>query len=757
MRNRSTWKGSLSPTKRSADALLTSFCRLLLALFAGLALGCSEAPNRNPSSDATRATAEPAALAQSDALAAATYVGSDACAGCHQGQYQAWRKSHHHAAMQVAEEEAVLGQFDDAALEVAGVRSAFSGSAAAPVITTDGPDGALSSYEVRYTFGVMPLQQYLLAFPDGRLQATAVAWDARSKEQGGQRWFHLQPDAAGKPDDVLHWTKGAYQWNFMCADCHSTAVQKNYDPSTRQYQTEFAELTVGCEACHGPGSEHMDNSLHVLGLATQEQQLNACAPCHSRRSQLAEGFTPNEPYLNHYLPALLDEGLYHADGQILDEVYVYGSFLQSKMQQQGVRCSDCHDAHSGEQKLQGNALCTQCHNSSGRTDFPTLPLADFDDPSHHFHEANTAGAQCVNCHMPTQTYMVIDDRRDHSFRVPRPDLSAITGAPNACGACHSERSADWASKAIAEHHPTAARPHYGTLLTRARAAEPAAEPELATLASDTSQPGIVRATALSLMSAYDRGWSSDAISNGLRDADALVRIGALRGASRWLPPKRWQKVSPLLRDELLAVRVEAARTLTDTYSTLAPADQATLRSGLQEYLQTLMLNADRAESQSSMASVHLALGEIPVAEDALHTALSLNSQWVPAMVNLADLYRATGRDTQAGALLDRALAAAPEAADVLLAKGLWLVRQQRAEDALPLLRSATELAPQVQRYAYIYAVALNSLGQSEAALAILDNLLEKSGNDRQLLEAAASIARDAGLTDRFEAYVRRMR
>ncbi|MGI9327504.1 MAG: tetratricopeptide repeat protein, partial [Pseudomonadales bacterium] len=587
--------------------------------------------------------------------------------------------------------------------------------------------------------------------------ASAVAWDARSEEQGGQRWFHLQPDAAGKPDDVLHWTKGAYQWNFMCADCHSTAVQKNYDPVTRSYQTEFAELTVGCEACHGPGSAHLANPTQMLGLTTQEQQLNACAPCHSRRGQLAEGFSPSEPFLNHYLPALLEEGLYHADGQILDEVYVYGSFLQSKMHQRGVSCSDCHDVHSGELHLEGNAVCTQCHNASGRADYPTLPLADFDNPSHHFHEADTTGAQCVNCHMPEQTYMVVDDRRDHSFRVPRPDLSATTGAPDACSACHSERSANWASEAIAKHHPTADAPHYGTLITRARAAEPSVEAELATLAEDTTQPGIVRATALSLMTAYDRGWSSDAISNGLRDADPLVRIGALRGANRWPPAKRWQKASALLRDELLAVRVEAARTLANTYAELVPVDQATLRLGLEEYLQTLALNADRAESQSSMASVHLAMGEIPVAENALRTALSLNPQWVPAMVNLADLYRATGRDTQAGPLLDRALEAAPEAADVLLAKGLWLVRQQRAEEALPLLRSATELAPQVQRYAYIYAVALHSLGQSEAALSILDELLEAAGNDRQLLEAAASIARDAGLADRFEAYARRIR
>ncbi len=733
------------------------FDRHIFALLVGLALGCSESATQKPSANTLQRTHEVADLAEQASAVTATYVGSHVCAGCHQSQYQSWQESHHFGAMQVADADAVLGKFDGAVLKVAGVRSEFSGGTTAPLITTDGPDGALSSYRVRYTFGVAPLQQYLVEFPDGRLQASAVAWDSRSVEQGGQRWFHLQPDAAGKPDDVLHWTRGAYQWNVMCADCHSTAVHKNYDATNRSYQTEFAELTVGCEACHGPGSEHLKEPRQRLSLKAQERQLNACAPCHSRRSQLAEGFTPNQPYMNHYLPALLDEGLYYADGQILDEVYVYGSFLQSKMQQRGVNCSDCHDAHSGALRVQGNAVCTQCHNETGRADFPTLPLANFDDPSHHFHEPDTLGAQCVNCHMPEKTYMVIDDRRDHSFRVPRPELSAVTGAPNSCNACHLDRSASWASEAIAEHYPAAEQPHYGGLFVRARAVEPAVEPELAALAEDASQPGIVRATALSLMAAYGRGWSSDAISNGLRDADALVRIGALRGASRWPPPKRWQKAAPLLSDELLAVRVEATRVLTDTYGSLAPAEQAVLRQGLEEYLQTLKLNADRAESQSSMATVHLAMGDVAAVEEALQTALSLNSQWVPAMVNLADLYRATGRDSQAGPLLDRAMTAAPEAADVLLAKGLWLVRQQRSDEALPLFRLAMELAPRVQRYGYVYAVALHSRGQSAAALVILDGLLERAGGDRQLLEAAASIAKEAGLTDQFDAYVRRMR
>lgn len=721
------------------------FC-LLLACGA-----CQETGDDRAVPEAMTAAVAPTSPAQ------LAYVGSDACAQCHAAEYQQWQGSHHQRAMEVAAPDTVLGDFADASFGYAGTTSRFTASADAFVVQTDGADGALEQFTVRYTFGVEPLQQYLLEYADGRLQALSVSWDSRDAQRGGQRWFHLYPDESVDHTDVLHWTRPSANWNFMCADCHSTAIEKNYDPEKRAYDTRYAEISVGCEACHGQGSAHVEwaqsgaGSPAVLPLTAQAEQINACAPCHSRRGQLAEGFRPSANLFDHYMPALLDEGLYHPDGQILDEVYVYGSFTQSKMHAQGVKCSNCHEPHSAQVKFTGNAVCTQCHNAAGRPDFPTLPKADFDATSHHFHPTDSAGARCVSCHMADKTYMVVDDRRDHSFRIPRPDLSVALGVPNACNDCHTDRPPEWAEGVVSSWYGGSRAPNFGTAFAAGRAAQPEAEMQLVALADDAQQPAIVRATALSLLRNYQLRGSSASIERGLNDPDPMVRIGALRGAQRWPGEQRWRATRRLLDDERLAVRVEAVRGLLDTAASLPAETQAAFAPHIRRYIDTQMLMADTAEGQSAMAAAHLALGDIPAAETALQTSLEINPQWVPARVNLADLYRGTGRDALAGPQLERAVAVAPDSPDVLLAYGLWHVRQGQAEQGLPLFAQAWQLYPDNPRYAYVYVVALNSVGQSEQALRVADQVLALRA-DRQLLEAAFGIARDANLVEKMRAY-----
>ena len=412
----------------------------------------------------------PLALAEEPAK----FVGGQVCSGCHAAETESWQGSHHALAMQRATETVVLGDFANARFEHLGAVTTFSRSGDKFTVNTAGPDGALHDYEIAYTFGVYPLQQYLIAFPGGRYQALGIAWDSRPKDQGGQRWFQLYPGQQLKPGDPLHWTGRDQTWNYQCADCHSTDLQKNFNLAADTYATTWTDLDVACEACHGPGSRHvawtkaqaaggsyppgtdaarmgLTNWLKPTdtghwemnpetGIARRTEklastELETCAACHSRRKVIAKSPRPGEPFLDGYLPALLEPGLYHADGQIDGEVYEYGSFLQSRMHAAGVTCSNCHDPHSAKLRAEGNGLCAQCH----------LP-ARFDAREHHHHEPGSAGAQCVNCHMPTKTYMVVDARRDHSIRVPRPDLSISLGTPNACSQCHGDRPARWARR-----------------------------------------------------------------------------------------------------------------------------------------------------------------------------------------------------------------------------------------------------------------------------------------------------------------------
>jgi hypothetical protein len=314
-----------------------NFSAIALALIlAALSLiGCeANEPSQDPSSEKKQSasTAPPAKKP--------TYVGSTICVQCHQQQHEQWSASHHDRAMQVATSETVLGNFENGTFEYYGVRSTFFKKNEKFFVHTDGPNGKLADFEITHTFGIDPLQQYLVTFPDGRLQALGIAWDTRSKGEGGQRWFHLYPEESITHTDPLHWTGNNQTWNYMCADCHSTNLKKNYNLEKDRYETTWSDINVGCEACHGPSSNHVSwandsrpqaepsaPSPHRKGtaaLATATEEINTCAKCHARRSILAEEYIPGQSFLDYYMPALLDPYLYYSDGQILDEVYVYG-------------------------------------------------------------------------------------------------------------------------------------------------------------------------------------------------------------------------------------------------------------------------------------------------------------------------------------------------------------------------------------------------------------------------------------------------
>jgi tetratricopeptide (TPR) repeat protein len=721
-----------------------------------------------------RAPAPPAATVQGTPA----FVGSAACKDCHTDAYRAWQGSQHELAMQHATEKSVRGDFDNAKFRYAGIESTFFRRAGKYFVRTDGPDGALADFEIKYTYGVFPLQQYLIEFPDGRLQALSIAWDTRAKDAGGQRWFHLYPNERVDHGDELHWTKRSQNWNFMCADCHSTNVRKNYDAATDTFKTAWSEITVGCEACHGPGSRHLSwtknkdadptrgltvalDERHgvswkidpATGNATRssprrtDREIEVCAQCHARRAQIAEGYHAGKPFLDFYRPALLAPGLYHADGQQRDEVYIWGSFLQSKMNRAGVTCSDCHEPHSLKLRAEGNAVCAQCH----------LP-AKYDAPSHHFHKSGP-GARCVDCHMPTATYMVVDPRRDHSLRVPRPDLSVELGVPNACNGCHTDKSAQWADEAVRKwygHRPDGFQRFAATLAAAERGAA-GAEGNLAALSNDLTQPAIARATAAEALAQFPSQTALTALQRGLTDADPLIRRASVTALAPLPVEQRVPLVAPLLDDPVRTVRIEAAATLAGVPETaLNPTQRASFDRAAAEFVAVQRYNADRPEARTALGGFEAQRGRAEAAEAELRAAIAMNPGYVPAYVNLADLRRSQGRDADAEAILHEGLDHAPKNAALQHAHGLALVRLKRTREALDALARAAQLAPDDARYAYVYAVALNSTGNTRAALAEIDRALARHPGDRNLLSAGAAFARDAGDSARMATYTKRL-
>jgi predicted CXXCH cytochrome family protein len=731
---------------------------LVVMLSVYLTYGRQEAPTPVSTPNPTESSAAKAPPS------APEFVGRAVCAGCHGEQDRLWQGSHHDLAMQEASEGTVLGNFNGAGFEKDGVTSRFFRRDERFMVNTDGPDGKPADFEIKYTFGFTPLQQYLVELPGGRLQALSIAWDSRTRERGGQRWFHLYPAEKIDHADELHWTKLSQNWNHMCAECHSTNLRKNYDPATRAYRTTWSEIDVACEACHGPGSRHMawakgqeaDDGGKGLAVRLDERrgiawimdpasgnasrsaprstarEIETCARCHARRGQWFADYQYGEPLLNTHLPALLRPNLYHADGRIDGEVYEYGSILQSRMYRAGVACSDCHEPHSLKLRAEGNGVCRQCHDAG-----------KYDTEKHHFHRAGSAGSRCVDCHMPARTYMGVDPRRDHGFRVPRPDLSMKLGTPNACTDCHAKRPARWAAEQMRRwygHDPKGYQ-DYAETLRAARNSASDAETRLIALLRDAGQPAIARATAAAELRQRLSPESFPVLMEALEDADPLVRVGALEALDPLPPERRWQAAHRLLRDPVRVVRALAAEALAGIpIEQVPPEEQADFRKAGEEYLASLRLNADQPGVQVNLGNWHAARGEADEAERAYREALALDPGWVPAYVNLGDLLRQTGREAEAGTLFREGLAREPKAAALHHGLGLWQVRRQRPAEALASLRRAVELAPEEARFRYVYAVALHGAGRTREARATVEAGLKRAPGEPSLKVLRSQLA-----------------
>ncbi len=697
------------------------------------------------------------------------YVGSAACAACHPDSFAAWQGSDHRRAMQTATPDSVLGDFDGRRFTWEGVATRFYREAGRFMVQTAGPDGVEAVYPIAYTFGHYPLQQYLVEFPDGRLQALGIAWDSRPAREGGQRWFHLYPDEAVGPDHPLYWTGRYQRWNLQCAECHTTALHKGYDPDTDGYDTHASELTVACEACHGPAQRHLqwasqatpsaavahagftrpltgdhssawhfaDEQARIAQRApnTGDPGMSVCIACHARRSTLSEGGAPGGPLEDSHLPALLSEPAYFIDGQQREEDFTWGSFRQSRMYAAGVTCLDCHDPHTLRTRAEGNALCLRCHRSTA-----------FDTPEHHHHAPGSGAAECVACHAPTRDYMVVDARHDHSFRLPRPDLSQRLDTPNACTGCHTEQDAAWAASALDTWYGPAwrERPHFATTFAAVGAQGDDAWSALLTLARDPQQSAWVRASAWQLAAPLGGQWPGLA-AQPLHDPDPSVRIAALKMLEAAPADERLRLAAPSLEDPVRGVRLEAASLLADWYPRPLPeATTQALARALDEYEAYLDLNADWPGVNINRGNLRLRQGRFDAAISAYRRAAQLEPGLAAAYLGLAEIYRQLGQDDRAEQALRTGVAETPDAAALHHALGLVLVRRHQPQQALEALAEAARLAPENTHYTLVQAVALHTYGQRDAALQRLRQALLQHPRAVELRDTLRAIEAESG-------------
>lgn len=677
-------------------------------------------------------------------LPTSTFVGNSSCAECHEVEYNNWLDSDHDNAMDTAIAETVLGDFEDAEIVTKEFTTKFYQKNNRFYVYTLGPEGKPDEFEISYTFGVRPLQQYLIAFEKGRLQCLPYAWDTENNE-----WYYLNDRVYHgldiPPDDWLYWTNNGQNWNAMCAECHSTNLKVNYDLDTREFHTTWSEINVSCEACHGPASNHVLWSevaeeerpeIPFYGFDRQtidlntEQLLDQCAYCHARRSSMTDNGTTGDSYLNHFIPQLISSDFYYPDGQIKEEDYVFSSFTQTRMYKSHVKCSDCHEPHSLKTKQQGNLLCLQCHD-----------WQDYDTEKHHFHpttgiDSDTVltengfynkgdGTQCVDCHMTGGIYMGADFRRDHSIRIPRPDVAKSTGSPDACTACHDDETLDWALITLKEWYPNYNDSiHYGELFLMAENGNYEATNGLINILNDTGAAAMVKAAALRHLTLISTPESQKVIHQFLNDSLPLIRLAATQNYFDPDANTSIEEISPALTDSLLAIRIAAGQHLMgfenpqlDTFQIMA------FNKVEKEYLNFQRKTAYFASSRYNLGVYYMRQNKIKEAMHEFKTALKIDKLYFPAMLNLAVLYSRAGNNQKAEKWLSYTLKEDPDNIEALRYMGLLKAEQKDFKQAVKYMEKVVDLDQGNARIYYNLGLIYQQIGDMKKAEKALQNAL----------------------------------
>ena len=622
------------------------------------------------------------------------YVGDKACVDCHQTEVDLWQGSHHDLAMQIANESTVLGDFNNIKTTIDGVEYFFFKKEKDFIVRIKEIDGSEKDYKIDYTFGVTPLQQYLVDFEKGKKQVLRVTWDVIDK-----KWYHQYKGDKIAPHDWLHWTKGAQNWNTMCAECHSTNLKKNYSIEDDSFNTTYSSINVNCESCHGPSEKHInwaeneteDKDTYILTGRNQTEQLNVCATCHARRVKLTENYIPGENFEDQYMVQNITNTFYHGDGQIEDEDYVYGSFMQSKMYAEGVKCNDCHNAHSLKLKFEGNKLCLQCH----------VP-ANYETEKHYFHKQNTEASLCINCHMTGKNYMGNDFRRDHSFRIPRPDQSEKYDTPNACINCHKDKTNQWAANAIIENFGEKRAAHFSEalLLSTQENINPTQREELNNFINDLKYPEIARATVLENLN-FNQQKDYASLLVALNDSSAIVRYNALLKFRSLAPQERVSIALKHMNDTIKLVRIGAAQLVIGLdENTLEGLDKSNFLTSKKELETMLYSNADFSNGRMQLGDYYLQNNNVGKAIEHYEMALIKDSLLLPVYSNLATAYSMVNNYEKANKTLDVWIELDPENSRPHYLKGLLSFENKNNRVGVNELKIAIKLNPDDTRSMY---------------------------------------------------------
>lgn len=704
-----------------------------------------------------------AAASRSHLPSAAPQQTSATCRECHAEVFAAWSGTDHANANQLiasAELEAAFAAPQD---NVAGETTyRMEVRADGHHVVVGAGTAHETDYRVHSVLGYHPSRQMLVETEEGRLQPVELTWDVEREE-----WFGVFGDEVRRPGEWGHWAGRGMNWNSMCAQCHMTGYQKNYDAATDHYASSWVEQGVSCIQCHGPTPpDHgQPNAKPWRMERTASEQ--TCATCHARAEALTPEYEPGSDYHDHFRLTLPTEAAtFWPDGQQRDEVFNWTSVKLSRMHHAGVSCMDCHDPHTSQTILpvENNALCMQCHDNPGRTMAATGVTAPIINPTAHSrHSAGSTGNQCVSCHMPTTNYMQRSPRHDHGWLKPDPLMTKELGIPNACNRCHTDQSVDWAvaqadawfgdkldsrqrqrARAVAAAQAGAVdarrvllellenedipawRATYWDLLARTPGEPTAAVRQLAEAALTDTDP-LVRAAATRFLTGDPQ--SASAIEAMLSDESRLVRFDAA-----------WARPRAAARNPRWAAEFSA-------YLDLA-LDQPTgqLRQG--QYLANLgRLNEAAAFTQRAAewdrysAGIHVvhaqvlqAVGDARGAANSFYRAAQLAPDDGDAMFRAGLAYAEAGMMAEAENALQQAVQRTPSLDRAWYNLGLLQIQRADTAAGLKSLARAEEIAPHVPDYPYAAATVYWQQGDRAAARAAAQRALAADPNHQPARE-----------------------
>ncbi|MFW6227652.1 MAG: tetratricopeptide repeat protein, partial [Bacteroidota bacterium] len=431
---------------------------------------------------------------------------------------------------------------------------------------------------------------------------------------------------------------------------------------------------------------------------------------------------------------LPDEPAWYIDGQILDEDYVYASFLQSKMYEREVQCNDCHNVHSTQLLFEGNDLCLQCHQAE-----------TYDNYNHHFHKKAGmpgepvisesgvtfevgSGTECINCHMHGRYYMGVDYRRDHSFRIPRPDLSIKHGTPNACNQCHINESNQWADNYITRWFGESRRYHYSEALAGAKNQKPGALDELAAILENELYPPNIRSLALEKIGIYYQDSVSDLSEKYINHLNPSFRLSSIR--SMHAPSERNIPILlNSLKDDIKAVRCEAVQRLMQIGEDRIPDDYLELyQIVLKEYEQVLFFNADFPTGKVNLGNFYSRQNKLHLAEKYYLSALEQDNELYYIKLNLAYLYNRLNQNEKAEKLFRDYLKQEPEDAETLYSLGLLLTEMGKYKESLSTLLNVVEMTPERPRVNHNIAMMYDFMKDKEKAEEYLKKEIEATAD-----------------------------